>query len=130
MTYEELSPEEEDIATALVDAAFKVHSSLGPGLLEKVYEICLVHELEKAGYKAKRQVVIPIQYDDLVFEEGLRIDVMVNDLVIAEIKAVNQENPVWRAQILSHLKLMNRRLGFVINFNVPTIKNGIRRVIL
>ncbi len=88
---------------------------------------CLYHELAKRDLKYKRQVDIPIVYDGITFDEGLRLDVLVEDLIICEIKAVNQENPVWIAQILSHLKLLNKRLGFLINFNVPVIKSGIKR---
>ena len=124
-----LTPTEESIGKAIVNSAFLVHKSLGPGLLEKIYEVCLAHELHKAGYLVKRQVDIPIVYDGLVFDEGLRLDLLVNDLVIAEIKAVDQVNPVWMAQVLSHLKLTQRHLGYLINFNVPIIKQGIRRVI-
>lgn len=129
MNFKELTPREEDIGKAIVDAPFKVHSSLGPGLLERVYEICLVHELQKSGYSVGRQVVLPIVYDGLKFKEGLRVDILVEDLVIAELKAVDQVNAVWQAQVLSHLKLAKLRLGFVINFNVPQIRNGIKRVV-
>ncbi len=93
-------------------------------------EICFCHELSKRGLKYQRQVDIPIVYDGIVFDEGLRLDVLVGKLVICEIKAVNEINPVWEAQILSHLKLTNKRLGFLINFNVPLIKDGIKRIIL
>ena len=93
-------------------------------------EICFCHELSKRGLKYQRQVDIPIVYDGIVFDEGLRLDVLVEKLVICEIKAVNEINPVWEAQILSHLKLTNKRLGFLINFNVPLIKDGIKRIIL
>ncbi len=130
MSYEKLSQKEEAIAKKIVDAAFTVHKNLGPGLLEKVYEVCFCHELSKRGLRYQRQVDVPIQYDDIVFEEGLRLDVFVEDLIICELKAVEEMHPVWTAQILSHLKLMNRRLGFLINFNVPLMKGGIKRVIL
>lgn len=130
MKYEELSSEEEAVGKAIVEAAFKVHSTLGPGLLERIYEICMVHELHKAGLDAMRQLRVPIEYDGIRFDEALRLDILVEDLVIAEIKAVDQVNSVWQAQVLSHLKLTGRRLGFVINFNVAQIKNGIKRVIL
>lgn len=130
MNFEKLTPEEEDIGSAIVDAAFRVHSALGPGLLEKIYEMCMVHELRKAGYSAERQVEVPFQYDGLIFKEGLRIDILVEDLVIAEIKAVEQVNAVWHAQVLSHLKLSNKRLGYLINFNVGQIKGGLKRFIL
>ena len=124
-----ISIEEEKIGKAIVNAAFVVHKELGPGLLEKVYEICFCHVLTKNGYQVKRQVNIPVVVDNLVFDEGLRLDVLVNDLVICELKAIETVNPVWEAQILSHLKLTKKRLGYLINFNVPLIKDGIRRFI-
>lgn len=127
--YTPISSEEEKIGKAIVNAAYIVHKELGPGLLEKVYEICFFHVLTKNGYKVKRQINIPIVFDDLIFEEGLPLDVLVNDLVICELKAIETVNPVWEAQILNHLKLTNKRLGFLINFNVPLIKDGIRRFI-
>src|SRR5690606_16848586 len=99
-------------------------------LLEKVYEACLAYELNKAGFSVKRQVNIPVFYDGINFDEGLRIDLLVEDLVICEIKAVDLVNPVWKAQVLSHLKLADLMLGFIINFNVPLIKQGIKRIIL
>jgi GxxExxY protein len=125
----EIKGEEERIAKAIVNAAYLVHKALGPGLLEKVYEICLAHELIKAGFKVERQLEIPIVYDGLVFQEGLRLDLLVEDKIIIELKAVDQLNPVWEAQILSHLKLTNKNIGFLINFNVPLIKQGIKRYI-
>jgi GxxExxY protein len=124
-----LSDEEERIAKGIVDAAYTVHKNLGPGLLEKVYEVCFCHELTKRGLAHQRQLDLPIVYDDIEFDEGLRLDVLVEDLVICELKAVDQVNLVWEAQILSHLKLTKRRLGFLINFNVVLIKDGIRRFI-
>jgi GxxExxY protein len=120
---------EEAIGTAIVNACFKIHKSLGPGLLEKVYEVCLTHELRKLGFKVERQVNILIFYDGIVFDEGLRLDILVEDLVIIELKAVEIVNPVWEAQIISHLKLTHKNLGYLINFNVPLIKSGIRRFI-
>ncbi len=119
----------EKIASLIVDSAFTVHQNLGPGLLEKVYEVCFCHELNKRGLRYKRQVDIPIVYDNLTFDEGLRIDVIVEDCIICELKAMETVNPVWEAQILSHLKLPGKRLGFLINFNVPKIGSGIRRFI-
>jgi GxxExxY protein len=112
-----------------VNACFIIHKALGPGLLEKVYEVCLTHELRKLGYKVERQINIPINYDGIDFEEGLRLDILVEDCVIIELKAIEIVNPVWEAQIISHLKLTNKNLGYLINFNVPIIKNGIRRFI-
>ncbi|MBN2523283.1 MAG: GxxExxY protein [Bacteroidales bacterium] len=120
----------EKIARFIVDSAYTVHVNLGPGLLEKVYEICFCHELEKRGLKYLRQVDIPIVYDNLTFNEGLRLDVLVEDSIICELKALETVNPVWEAQILSHLKLTGKRLGFLINFNVAKIKDGIRRFVI
>jgi len=125
-----LSEEEEFLGKMIVDAAYKVHLALGPGLLEKVYEICFCHELSKRNLSCRRQVNIPIVYDNLVFEEGLRLDVLVEDAVVCELKAVDELNPVWEAQILSHLKLTGKRLGYLINFNVVNIVSGIKRFVL
>ena len=119
----------EEIAKIIVNAAFKVHKELGPGLLEKVYEACLAYEIEKAGLIVKRQVDIPIIYVGIQLNEKLRLDLIVENLVIIETKAVEIVNPVWQAQIISHLRLTNNKLGFLINFNVPLIKNGIKRFI-
>ncbi len=119
MSFTPLSEKEEGIARKIVDAAYAVHKALGPGLLEKVYEVCFCHELSKRGLGYQRQIDIPIVYDGIVFDEGLRLDVLVEDLIICELKAVDEMNPVWEAQILSHLKLTGKRLGFLINFNVP-----------
>ena len=129
MKFEALTDEEERIGKTIVNAAFKIHKELGPGLLEKIYEVCLAHELRK-DWAVARQVDIPIAYDGIVFDEGLRLDLLVDRKVIVEIKAVDEVNPVWQAQILSHLKLTNLRLGYLINFNVPLIKQGIKRIII
>ena len=129
MGFAPLSEKEECIAKGIVDAAYAVHKILGPGLLEKVYEVCFCHELSKRRFGYRRQVDIPIVYDGIVFDEGLRLDVLVEELIICELKAVDEMNPVWEAQILSHLKLTGKRLGFLINFNVPLIKKGIKRII-
>jgi GxxExxY protein len=130
MDYMSLSEKEERIAKLIVDAAYTVHKNLGPGLLEKVYEVCFCHELSKRDLKFQRQVDFPITYDGIVFDEGLRLDVLVEDLVICELKAKDEVNTVWKAQVLSHLNLLNKRLGFLINFNVARIKDGIDRLIL
>jgi GxxExxY protein len=127
--YEKLSEEYEIIGKKIVDAAYTVHKNLGPGLLEKVYEICFCHELEKRNLQYVRQVDIPIVYDNLIFDEGLRLDVLVEDKIICELKAIELVNPVWEAQILSHLKFTNKRLGYLINFNVVNIGQGIKRYI-
>ena len=119
----------EEIAKIIVNSAYKVHKELGPGLLEKVYEACLVYEITKAGFEVKRQVEVPIIYDGVTLKEYLRLDIIVENSIIIEVKAVDIINPVWNAQIISHLKLTNNELGFLINFNVPLIKNGIKRFI-
>jgi len=128
--FEKTSKREEAVATRIVDAAYVVHKALGPGLLEKVYETCFCHELTKRRLSYRRQVDIPIKYDGIKFDEGLRLDVLVENLVICEMKAVDTTNPVWEAQLLSYLKLTGKRIGFLINFNVPVIKNGIKRIIV
>ena len=130
MEFKPLSGREEKIAGDIVEAAYAVHKQLGPGLLEKIYEACFCHELSKRGYHVERQLDLPIRYDGIDFDEGLRLDVLVENLVICELKTVDQMNPVWQAQLLSYLKLTGKRLGFLINFNVPLIKDGIRRFIL
>ena len=119
----------EEIAKIIVNSAYKVHKELGPGLLEKVYEVCLAHEISKAGLDVKRQIDLPIIYDGIEFSEGLRLDLLVENTVIIEIKAVEIINPAWQAQIISHLKMLKKDLGFLINFNVPLIKNRIKRFI-
>ena len=128
--FEKTSEKEEMTAAAIVDAAYSVHNKLGPGLLEMVYEICFCHELTKKGLSFRRQVDIPIDYDGIKLDGGLRLNVIVEDIVICEIKAVDEMNPVYQAQLLTYLKLTGKRLGFLINFNVPVLKNGIKRFIL
>lgn len=120
----------EKIATQIVDAAYIVHKALGPGLLENVYEVCFCHELKKGGLSFQRQVSVPITYDGITFTEGLRLDVLVEDEVICELKTVDNLNDVHQAQLLSQMKLTGKRLGFLINFNVAVIKYGIKRMIL
>ncbi len=127
MKYEPLSEQEEIIGKAVVQTAFEIHKELGPGLLEKVYEVCFCHLLKKKGFNVQRQVNIPISFDGMKFDEGLRIDVIIDDLVICELKSLENVNPVWEAQLLSYLKLTSRRLGFLINLS--TSKNGIKRKI-
>ena len=116
------------IAARIVDAALKVHRELGPGLLESTYEICLGHELTKRGYSVEQQKVQPVHYDGIVIDAGYRIDLLVNDLVVIELKAVAELAPIHHAQLMTYLKLSRKSLGFLINFNVPLIKNGIRRI--
>ena len=118
----ELPPELNSISGVIVDAAFKVHSSLGPGLLESVYETCLLHELRSRGLYVATQVPVPIRYNDLLLDGALRLDLVVEDSVIVELKAVELMHPVCEAQLLSYLKLTGKRLGLLINFNVPRSK--------
>jgi len=130
LNYRHLDPipkELDAIGKLIVDAAYTVHKNLGPGLLEKVYEICFCHELFKRGLTYRRQIDVPIVYDNLMFDEGLRLDVLVENEVICELKAIEIVNPVWEAQVLSHLKLTSKRLGYLINFNVVNIGKGIKR---
>jgi len=128
--FDKLSEKEELIATQIMDVAYTVHKNLGPGLLERIYETCFCHELSKRNLSYQRQVNIPIKYDGIMFDEGLRLDILVEELIICELKAAEQNNPLWEAQLLSYLRLTGKRLGFLINFNVPLIKQGIKRIIL
>jgi GxxExxY protein len=128
--YEKLPDQVEKLATDVVDAAFKVHKSLGPGLLESVYEACLTHELRLRGHQVRTQVPVPITYEGVTLDAALRIDVLIDDQLIVELKAVDALLPVYEAQLLTYLKLTGKRLGLLINFNVPVIRNGIRRIIL
>ena len=122
-----LTQQEEWLCKEVVDCAYKVHKELGPGLLERIYEVCFCHELAKKNIPFERQVYLPVNYDGLVFDEGLRMDVFVDKLIICELKAIDTVNPVWVAQILSHLKMVQVHVGFLINFNVALMKEGIRR---
>ena len=120
----------DEVAKEIVDSAFRVHLRLGPGLLESVYETCLAHELAKRGLEVRRQVKFPVLYDGERLDAGLRLDLLVEDRVIVEIKAVESHKPLFEAQVLTYLKLTQKRLGLLINFNVPLIKNGIKRIAL
>ena len=120
---------EEEIGRQVVDACIRVHSVLGAGLLEGVYEACLAYELEKRGLKVKRQMALSIVYDDLKVDNAFRIDLLVGDKVVIEIKAVDNLLPVHSAQLLSYLKLGRYKLGFLLNFNVVHMKNGIKRMV-
>lgn len=127
---ETTTPEIEAIATQIVDAAFQVHSALGPGLLESVYEICLAHELKKRGLNVQRQLAVPILYDGLKLDADFRIDLLVEKCIVIELKAVEKMIPLYDAQVLTYLKLSNKKLGILINFNVRVIKDGIKRIVL
>jgi GxxExxY protein len=126
---ESTSERVEQVAKEIVDAAFKVHSTLGPGLLESVYAICLTYELRKRGLRVDRELKIPIVYDEVTLDAGLRVDMLVEGCVIVDTKAVERLIPVFEAQVQTYLRLTKTTLGFLINFNVPLIKDGIKRVI-
>src|SRR5665213_131691 len=123
---ETMSEAVENVAREIVDATFKVHRTLGPGLLESVYEACLEYELRRRGLKVLRQLKVPIFYDGVELDADLRVE----GCVIVEIKSVEAMNPVFKAQALTYLKLTGHRLCLLINFNVPLIKDGIKRVVL
>ncbi|MGA3067549.1 MAG: GxxExxY protein [Tepidisphaeraceae bacterium] len=127
---ESANPELEQIARIIVDAIYKVHSSLGPGLLESVYSICLAHELRNRGLKVDREVIVPVLYDGVRLEAGLRLDLLIESCFIVEAKAVEKLIPIFDAQLLTYLKLTGHIPGFLVNFNVPLIKDGTKRVIL
>ena len=128
--FEPIPHVQDRIAAQVVDAAYHVHKQLGPGLVEEVYEICMCYEMKKRGLSFKRQVPVPVVYDGIKLDVRLRLDMVVADCVIVELKAVEKVNPVFEAQLLTYLKLSNRRLGLLINFNVSRIKDGIQRVVL
>ena len=120
---------ENSIGTAIVASAMTVHSALGPGLLESAYEFCLAHELSKRGLDVRKQVSIPIVYDELTIENGYRIDLLANDLVVVELKAIEAVTPVHRAQLLSYLRLGGFKLGYLLNFNVAHMRDGVMRLV-
>jgi len=120
---------ENEIATIIVDACFKVHTTLGPGLLESVYESVLLYELEKRGLSVTKQQVIPVSYDGTQFEEGFRADLIVEDKIIIELKSVEKVMPVHKKQLLTYLRLSDRKLGLLVNFGENLIKDGVSRVI-
>ncbi len=120
---------ENEIARAIVDAAFHIHQNLGPGLLESVYEILLAHELRKRGFILETQKPIPITYEGFQFDEGFRADLVVENKVIVELKSVEQLAPVHAKQLLTYLRLADKRLGLLVNFGDALIKDGIRRIV-
>ncbi|MCS7034966.1 MAG: GxxExxY protein [Phycisphaerae bacterium] len=126
---EPIPAELDAIGRQVIDAAFKVHSTLGPGLLESIYERCLKRELEKRGFRVQRQVMVPIEYDGEIIDDGLRIDLLVEGQIIVELKAVEKDNPLFKAQVITYLKLTKLRLGYLINFNVELIKEGMKRIV-
>ena len=118
-----------NLSKIIVDACFSVHKEFGPGLLESVYEFCLLKEFEIRGIDAKSQVSIPLIYKGKKLEKEFKIDILVEDEIIIEVKSVEVLLPVHKAQLISYLKLADKRLGFLVNFNVPKIKDGIKRIV-
>ncbi len=119
----------EDVAHIIVDSAIKVHRALGPGLLESAYQACLAYELRSAGLKVKCEVPLPVQYGKIRVDAGYRIDMLVNDCVVIENKAVERILPIHAAQLLTYLRLSDRRLGFLLNWHVKLMKHGIKRFV-
>jgi GxxExxY protein len=130
MSRSEPSRREDETAKEVVDAALEVHRTLGPGLLESVYEQCLAYELDTRGLNVLKQVAVPLAYGAVRIDTGFRIDLVVEDAVIIVLKAVEQMIPLYDAQVLTYLKLSGKRLGLLINFNVSLLKHGIKRLVL
>ena len=122
--------ETDAVARQVVDAVVKVHRTLGPGLLESVYEACLVHELRSRRLRVDSQVRVPVRYEGLELETGLRLDLLVDGRVVVEVKAVERMLPVFEAQLLTYLRLTGKRVGLLVNFTVARAKDGIRRLVL
>jgi len=118
------------ISYDIIGASFKVHSALGPGLLESTYEVCMEYELIKIGYKVERQKPLPVSYDGIRLDAGYRIDLLVDDSVIVELKSVNEMIPLFNAQLMTYLKLAELKLGLLMNFNVTDMKKGITRIVM
>lgn len=127
--HQPISPELETIGTKILDAAYKIHTALGPGLLESVYEACLAYEIRNLGLKAETQVAVPVKYNEVLVETGLRLDIWVERQVILELKAVEQMNPLYQAQLITYLKITGCRLGYLMNFNVQHFRDGFKRII-
>jgi GxxExxY protein len=119
---------ENEIAAVVVDAAYRLHTGLGPGIFEIVYEVLLAHELRKHGYSVERQVLVPITWDGIRFDEGFRADLIIDNCVIVEVKSIAALDPVHSKQVLTYLRLMDKRLGLLINFGDHLIKHSIKRI--
>ena len=128
--FEPLSEREKYLANQIINIAITIHKALGPGLLESVYEKVFCYELSERNIPYVKQQCVKIIYNNLVIDDALRIDILVDDLIIIELKAQELSHPVWEAQLLSYLKLTKKRLGYILNFHVPLMKNGIKRRIL
>jgi GxxExxY protein len=121
---------EQDITKVVLEAAYKVHSALGPGLLESAYKMCMAYELRKKGYKVEVEKVLPLVYEDIYLEYGYRMDLVVNDKVVVELKCVDCFNDVHIAQLLTYLRLAEKRVGLLLNFKVKSLRDGVKRVVL
>jgi len=130
LSYPRVPSEAEKAAATVVDAALEVHATLGPGLLESAYEHALAFELESRGCAVRRQAPLPVTYKGVKLDAGYRIDLLVDEAVILEIKSVDALGPIHQAQLLTYLKLSRCRLGFLMNFNVPLMKQGLKRMVL
>jgi GxxExxY protein len=119
----------ERIGKVVLNAAFKVHSTLGPGLLESVYQVAMKHMLEKSGVNVKTDVKLPIMFEGIKLDSGLHLDLLIEKCVIVELKSVERMNQLYQKQLLTYLRLSHIRLGFLINFNVPYLKDGIKRMV-
>ena len=128
--FQPIPPDVEKVGKAVLDAAFKVHTVLGPGLLESVYQVSMKHVLEKNGFVAEKEVKLPVVFEGVTLEAGLRLDMLIEKSVIAELKSVEKMNPVYEAQLMTYLRLSGVRLGFLINFNVAHLKDGIKRIVV
>lgn len=118
-----------EVTERIIGCAMNVHRALGPGLLESTYEVCLAHELAKCGMDVRAQVALPVVYDGIRLDAGYRIDLLVDNCVIVELKAVDSLRPIHEAQVISYLKLSGKKVGLLINFNVTILKNGIKRLV-
>jgi GxxExxY protein len=128
--FKPITERERWLTSELMNIAISIHKSLGSGLLKSVYEKCFCYELSKRNIPFLRQQMISVIYDKMTIDEGLRIDLLIDNLIIVELKTQENYHPVWEAQLLSHLKLTGKRLGYIMNFHVPLMKDGIKRMIL
>ncbi len=128
-SYPSIPHRTDEVSKAIVDSAIKVHTALGPGLLESVYEACLSYEIKSRGFKIENQVCLPVIYEGITVDSGLRLDLLVDSCVIVEIKAVENLIPLYKAQLLTYLKLTKIRVGLLINFNVIHLRDGISRLV-
>ena len=120
----------EDLTKGIIGAAIEVHKALGPGLLEGVYEECLCHELKLRNLRFERQLTVPVTYKEVILDCGYRLDLLIENTVIVELKSVDRIHPIFEAQLLTYMKLLSKPFGFIINFNVPVLRNGIVRKVL